>query len=950
MATIFSLFRKTNPIRNVASGELARAMTYAQVQEGEEKIQIENEEGEIVDFDYVTFDAFFLRDLDGDGYAESIRGTCREMGKEDTLYMELNVLTNGYLENGVITINSDNFYLQTSIPKDSEIKNNVIGNNIKKIELNTINNGTQKMLTGIVKTGDMGRNINNYSKVNSVTLTGTHVDTEGNRTEINKTVEFNIDWYGKVSASIGTTYQTGTTDTAITEGSNEVKISFSVNSQETKNQLILKKLVLEGTIPELNGYKPTRVEVEGTGIEYTYNENTMKFTIQKEAVLDEATGEVTSTVSRSSSYNVIVTYPIEAYEELGADTIEVRIPVTAYYEGYNNANSEFKNPETSNRPQATIVKTYNKPTGTVAKFEVKVNRKSKEKPLRIYNEISSKEENDNYLVTWYGSTGSDGQTSGMVMKETKNEEQQVSDQFIKTNGTSDSMENLATNVGIYFSNPRSLLGENGWIKVYDEETDELLETFTSKNWEKYNASEPYTYKMPVRHIRIETSQTNASSSITVYNVKQLDDEYITQNYTRSQFDTLQSIKSTLTGYIGESYVNTDTKSGEYWAPYSSVTLNASKNTLSTQETEKNMQLTISASGNSEFVEWVNGIFLLKIPENIIDLKVNSVEINNVRQNGEQVNNSEIQITSWLQYEEDGIDYIKIYTENENPASYQIVINCDITPDPRMVTKTETIELYAYNENTSDYNTKVADIYDINGNSNKGEMITKASTGISMIAPNSLLTNQSITNYNNEGGVTVAPNLAEVQKGRTTADINIEVKNNYTNTISDIKILGRVPYQGNRYTINGNEMGSNFTATMNNAGIQLPQSLQGIATIYYSEKEDATKDLEDDTNGWTTEPENFNNVRSYLIDFGDHSLERNETHTFTYTVNIPTDVTYNAVTFSHHAIYFSLDTEQGKYRTQTEPNKVGITITKQYDLELIKYQIGKDVLVPKQHIV
>ena len=179
--------------------EIARSMEYEQVQDGDENVEGTN--------DNVKFDAFFLRDLNGDGYAESIRGTCREIGEEDTLYMELNVQTNGYLENGVITINSNNFYLQTNLPKDDQLADNYIGNNIKEIKLNQINNGTQKLITGIVRSGDysynsrisdaIGNNINNYSKVNSVTLTGTYVYTdEGGkeqRVDINKTVEFNVD-------------------------------------------------------------------------------------------------------------------------------------------------------------------------------------------------------------------------------------------------------------------------------------------------------------------------------------------------------------------------------------------------------------------------------------------------------------------------------------------------------------------------------------------------------------------------------------------------------------------------------------------------------------------------------------------------------------------------------------------------------------------------------------
>ena len=183
--------------------ELARAMTYD---------QFSDEDSSVDGTDYVKFGAFFLRDINNDGYAEKIKGTCKQVGKEDTLYMELNVLTNGYLENGVITINSDNFYLQTAIPKDSEVKDNVISNNTKQISLNQINNGTQKLLTGIVRTGDysydsqkfaaIGNDTTKMSKVNSVTLTGTHVSADGTRTQINKTVEFNMDWYGTTKAEI----------------------------------------------------------------------------------------------------------------------------------------------------------------------------------------------------------------------------------------------------------------------------------------------------------------------------------------------------------------------------------------------------------------------------------------------------------------------------------------------------------------------------------------------------------------------------------------------------------------------------------------------------------------------------------------------------------------------------------------------------------------------------
>ena len=47
---------------------------------------------------------------------------------------ELYDQTAGYLKDAKIAVNSDNFYLQTSLPKDQELKDNYIGNNIKEIE------------------------------------------------------------------------------------------------------------------------------------------------------------------------------------------------------------------------------------------------------------------------------------------------------------------------------------------------------------------------------------------------------------------------------------------------------------------------------------------------------------------------------------------------------------------------------------------------------------------------------------------------------------------------------------------------------------------------------------------------------------------------------------------------------------------------------------------------
>ena len=957
VAVIMASIEKANLVK--ANPELGRAMNYEEFTDKDEEVEgTEN----------VKFSAFFLRDINQDGYAEKLKGTCKEIGKEDTLYMEINVETAGMLKNAKIEIQGNNFYLQTALPKDNELKDNYIGNNIKTIEFNDLTNGTQKLLTGIVRSGDysytsskaaaIGNNINNLSRQdNKVILTGTYVNEENQEIEIRKEVNLETDWYGETRASISTTSQNKNIENVIDEEKGVVNLDFTVYTSETANELIVSKNHVEGEIPELNGYAPTSVEYTGSNAVFNYDKEKRIFTLERTAEVDEQ-GNVTTNLSRSNSYGIKVVYPIEAYQTLGTETIQLKIPLKTYYEGYNNPNEEFTNPYKSNTASSTIVVNYEKAKGTVSRFDVTVGKRvydpttryiiSKEKPLNIYNGISDTEKDDIYTVLWQAYVGTGENLPGLVMKETVTGNAQVTDQFIKTNAEEESTDDVVSNVGVYFTGADNILGEDGWIKVYNEETGDLLVTFTKDDWNKYSSSNPYKYELPVKHVRIETSGiVNDESYLYVYNIKEIDDNKITEKYERAQFDELQYIKSTLVGYVGETYVNTDTHQANYEAPISVANIRISKNTISTQATEKNEIITIESEGNTNYneVKWKNGIFLVKLPEEIIDAQINNVEINN----------SSVNIESYELIEQDNCRYIKIVTKNDSPATYEITIEVDLSPDPRKATSTRNIELYASNENGENYYYKAQDIYDVNNNLNTEEQVNYRTTSISMVSPNSILTNQVASDYDDKGSEVISPQIADIkpiyavvdqEQEVQTVKIGVQLKNNYASTTSEIQILGKIPFEGNTYVINGADLGSTFTSKMTNAGIELPEELKEIATVYYSENENPSRDLNDSANSWKTAEEvtNWDNVKTYLIDLGNYVMPTGKEFVFNYVVEIPNGLAFNEVAYSHHAIYFCLDTDEGKYRTETEPNKLGLRIAEKYNLELTKYQKGKDKLV------
>ncbi len=403
---------------------------------------VTDESGIVAEAPNVSFKAFFLKDLNGDGYVELINGTCKEVGTgQDTLYMELNVEGEGSLVDPVITINGQNFYLQTKIPRDDEVKENAVGNNVSRIVLNNIATGTNKILTGVVRSGDyssnssknaaLKNNINNYSNSsNTITLSGTYVPREGEPIPFEKTQNLTVDWYGTASTYIKNTSLKYENLLSRTDETNElIDLSFEFVTVEGKGELIPKQNVVEITIPQYRGFEPTVVNYSCLPNEtFTYNPDTHKLIITRESVVDE-NGTVTSAIGKENRYSIKLKYPLEAFTDSGVNVVDLEIPITEYYECYNNPGNEFQNPYVAIAEGKTIKIHYQekKPNNYANDIKVTVGSYygrpyngyviSKKKPIRLFNRISQEETNDNYNVKWEFQVGTDEVTELVTIKE-----------------------------------------------------------------------------------------------------------------------------------------------------------------------------------------------------------------------------------------------------------------------------------------------------------------------------------------------------------------------------------------------------------------------------------------------------------------------------------------------------------------------------------------------------
>ena len=127
IATIaLATIKSSKKFATVKTAEQMTELTYDQLNDGDEYADQNH---------YVKFGAFFTKDLDGDGRAEKVLGTCKEVNNTDTLYIDIGVEQNGRLENGVITINGSNFTYSMEMVKDTVLKNNYVSTNVRRIEL-----------------------------------------------------------------------------------------------------------------------------------------------------------------------------------------------------------------------------------------------------------------------------------------------------------------------------------------------------------------------------------------------------------------------------------------------------------------------------------------------------------------------------------------------------------------------------------------------------------------------------------------------------------------------------------------------------------------------------------------------------------------------------------------------------------------------------------------------
>ncbi len=895
----------------------------------------------------VKFGAFFTRDLNGDGRAEYMLGTCKRIGTTDTLFLDLSVKNNGYLRDGKIEIINPNFTNKMSVLKDSMLKQNYISDNVKTIEIDRIDAGSGEYLTGIISAAIS--NQNDYRKDVVIRFEGTYVpdsDTENNDEEIGikveKEITLTVDWYGEANAYVSGNYKElhledyskSYIERVSTYEDKERPVTFNINTSETRRELLIKKNVITVEIPDLYGYYPTRVTAD-YGV---YNSETHTLTITN-----------TSNIA-NKTYQVTCIYPQEAYNQLQEGDV-LTCNVSSCYECYNNP--IMGEEDNDNNDVHYITTTTNTATSTTSvHFEIitpanddagvscgirildkeKINGIDYISKQELIDSYSVEDEEDiknmRYTVEWNTKYIPEATPRDLYTIYTFN----GSDNGDLINGRS--MNDYISNVGIYFIN-QGLVRPSSKVRVYDNETDTLIKEFTYNEIGQYNINNPFYYETPFSNIRMEVISDDYTPLVKyqlyTYNIREVDSKKIKEDFTIENVNAFAQLHTNIavSEFIDKSGAMVGADDAYLEIAKNNVEFSVYSNTIDTTQTEptsKEISLYIPNSVLSK--EWKDGIFLIKVPSDICYL-----EVENITCSKEQV-----EIAGFDVYQENGNYFIKIITSNEEPIkSVRFNISTKMLVNPMAGAGTARFELYAYNSIYNVYREYTTDVYDVNGNENKSESVGYASQLLTILAPSSFTTVQTISDYDEQGSITVAPNIAVAETGTTSAKINIDFANNYSANVDNIRVLGKVPAEGS--------LGSEFTAQMTSEGIKVPSGLS--ATIYYSENENATRDLDDNTNEWRLASNtDFTKVKAYLIVLDNVTVMTGNGYHFEYNIQIPSNIDINSVAYGNHIVYFDLYTDGGTLERELNPRKVGIRLVKNFGFEITKLKEGQNLVVPE----
>lgn len=367
-------------------------------------------------------------------------------------------------------------------------------------------------------------------------------------------------------------------------------------------------------------------------------------------------------------------------------------------------------------------------------------------------------------------------------------------------------------------------------------------------------------------------------------------------------------------------------------------ISLTNNNLNTIAKNDNVEVRIALNNDKQDTDFYkNPVFELVFPKYIT--KVDVEKINLMYGCGLEIANYEI-------FTQDNFVKLRIelagiqnkFSESAITSGTNIILNLNLTLEEYTPRKQDQIKMYYYNEAVTNY--KAQTRWTVNKSIPNDILKDTNGFAVAMInyqAPSGLVTSNAIINYDGQnskiGSINQGEKMAEINtySNAQIAKMELVASNNTNNVCSDVVFLGKIPFEGNTSVITKKDFGTNITTKMLNS-IQPDSQNSNATTIYYSTNEKVTQDLNDSTNGWTTEVEDFSQIKSYRIAV-EGNFSAGAILKFTYDFEIPEQLSYDKVLYGSFGGFYNNLSENLVSYESTEADKVGLATEKTPDYRI-----------------
>ena len=830
------------------------------------------------------------------------------------LNLKLKVKDTGYLKDATVTFSDANFKISDDGTNSDRIKE--FNSDASSIKFNQINAGEEVVKSlnlAIKQDSTVSQNIMN--KDNKITLNATYVNSKGKEEQVAKDIMINTNWNLKAedkdkSKAVLNYEQLAFVPYEI-NNTKKLIVQANITSKIEGVSLPIESTTIEVDAKKINNELPEEVVVmarktyatngDGDGVNFTkanynYDKTSEKITIN---VANSANSEGNISWQKNASDDFVVTY-IYSEDVLNAvkdQKTKVEFSANSKISIYHGNDGVTGFTASVNGYQEYIDK-----TGNVIDFEVGVPANTQLNKGYMYNNKTTAEENKKeteFTVSYVAKILYSNIVDEVIIN-------QDEDKFVTTDNTEISAltNTYNTKVSIPKTEFIKILGEEGKVTILNGE-EEIATINKDSERDGYLTASINNANASKISIKTSKPQTEGLLYISIDKAIKTETKFTTeqiQKFARLRTSATQIVKS------GNEEVTAKTQTSDIILdePTQKANIKLNKDTLSTVIKNEDVEISVTLENDSiDDVMFKQPTVKIDLPTNIETLEVKSSEL----------------------YFDDELSIKETKGVENADGTKSIIVTLDGTQTKynNVAAKGATIKIntnITLNKLTPTTDTQVKLTVQSDGNTIEGSTILK------YVAPVGIVTTNSVTGYNaennelttisGEGKTAIIKTNAEARQATYT----MNVINNYTNTLDNVVVLGRTPFAGNKDLANNKDLGSNIDLTLS-TGITVSNIDASRITVYYSENGEATTDLNNANNGWSTSTSDMSKVKSYMIALSG-TMNIGEMFTFSYKANIPANLEHEKSAYETYAMFFTNNKPEGAISDKAYASTIGLT--------------------------